>query len=1181
LCFGFVFGADAAGLSWTSTGDSTLGGDGAWDTSSALWWNGTSAQAWSTNTITGDSAIFGGTAGTVTLGATAINAKGLTFATPGYTIAGSSTLTIGSGGIDASALTSGTTTISAPIKVATGVQKWTVGSGATLALGAIGAGGSATDTYGPNGAIVFISKGAGATITTTNVDGWNWRGGAVANTGLLGPGVVLDNGDNTYDWASAGNGGGPIVAATYTAAVNGDAHNVLVTSNTTVFPNASWASLKVSGATLTHNGLKLFLDTGIILQNGGTIAGSGPIMANNDGLYIYTPDSGTISSSLQNNGATAKILYKEGPGALTLSGNNTYTGATTINGGTLNVSGTGSINGTSGIVVNGSDAGYVHTSTTASTRTVTLTQGKVDGTGTLGTVNVADLASNTVTNGNGASGALTIGTLTFAGAGAITVNEANATAGLALTTFTTANTGAGEITINASNSTPWNNGTTYDLVTFTAFTGSLSDFTKGVISGISGRQSATLGATATAITLSIAGDNPVWSGAGSQTWTTVTNGDNTGPNAWALKTGHTGTNFWAGDAVEFNDTYDLGSGPVAVTNSTVTIHGGVAPASVGFANSAVDYTINSDDSTGITSGVFSKSGTGTVTLNTVNSYTGGTTINAGTLVIGGSGSLGAGSYAGAITNNGVFTDDSSAAQTLSGVISGTGAVNATGTGVLTLSGANTFSGQLTIDGGTVKVANVNNAGADGPLGNSALSVILGGTGTNGTLEYTGGNASTSKVFTLADGGTGTIQVDNAAANLTLSAANTLTGSGQLIKAGAGQLSMGDGGQNWSGGVVIANGLLQGGNNDNSFGTGDIIIGLQGSANNAAIGMGNGGRTTANNVTVASGSGTRTIIGGSGGNETFSGPVTLGDGGGAGNLSLTTVYAGSNSSQLILSGDISGAGDINMYANNIYNSNGSNDVTLAGAQNQTGTINSIDAPGGVANPTHGVNTIDGPLGAGITAVTQNSTNSSLVLNGDNSAFTGSVTVTKGTLTVNSSIGNGAVVNGGELRVNGSVTGAIAINGGALAGFGTVEATTLGATGSIAPGVDGMGALTTGDLTWMSGGTMDFDLGSLDNSSDLLLVNGVFDLSVGANFTFNFSGGAAGETYTLVNFGSAGSGLTSGTQFTATGADGTFALDTGSGTLSFTATAVPEPGVTALLVLGVGSVLLLARRRRHVA
>jgi autotransporter-associated beta strand protein len=1165
--------ARATSLSWDQAGGGALGGTGTWDTTSTNWWNGAGDVAWSTNTTSGDTAVFAGTPGIVTLGAD-INANGLKFSTAGYTIAGSNTLGIGTGGVDDSALNSGTTTISSTIKVATGIQKWTVGGGTTLALGAIGAGADAADTYTPNGAIVFISQGAGATISTTAVNGWGWRGGG---PGLLGPGMVIDNGNHTYDWASANSG--VIGAATYMAAGSGDKNNVLVTSNATVNLNASWASIKVSGATLTANGANLYVDTGLILQNGGAVAGSAPLKANSDGLYVYTPDSGAISSSIQNNGSNAKILYKAGSGALSLSGNDTYTGATIIDGGTLNVSGTGNINGTSGITINGSDAKYVQTSSTASTRTITLTQGSVDGTGTLGTVNVASLAANTISNGNGGSNPLTIGTLVFAGSGAVNVNEGGTTAGLALTTFTTANSGAGEITINAANSAGWSSGTTYDLVTFTSLTGTLADFTQGTISGISGRQNATLGMSTTALTLAVAGDNPIWTGAGSQTWKTMPTNDNTGPNAWALKTGHTATNFWVGDAVEFNDTYNLGSGPVAVTNTTATIHGGVAPVSTSFNNSAVDYTINSDDGTGITSGTLSKSGTGTVTLNTVNSYTSATTVSAGALVIGGSGSLGSGNYAGAIGNNGTFTYNSSAAQTFSGVISGTGAFNVIGSGALTLSGANTFSGQLTIAGGTVKVATLNNTSVDGPLGNSALPVILGGTGINGTLEYTGAGAvATSKGFTLADGGTGTIQVDNANGYLTLTAANGLTGSGQLIKTGPGGLAMGDGGQNWTGGLVIAEGLVQGGNNSNNFGTGGITLGLQGSSHSASIGLGNGGVTASNALSVASGSGTRTIIGGSGGNETFTGAVTLGDGSGAGNLNLTTIYAGSSSSQLIMSGAVSGTGNINMYANNVYNANGSDDVTLAGAQTQTGTISSIDVPGGVTNPTHGVNRISGALEAGITNVTQNSSNSSLEFNGDNSTFTGTVTVSQGTLTVNTSTGSGAVtVNGGTLKVVGTVDGNLAVNGGLLTGTGSTAVTTLGAGGTIAPGTGGIGTLSTGNLTWTSGGTMSFDLSSVDNLSDLLAVNGVFDLSSGSNFTFNFTGGMVGQTYTLVTFGTAGGGLVSGSQFTAQGATGDFTLDRTAGTLTFTLAAVPEPGTIALVVTGMSGLLLIARQR----
>ncbi len=172
----------------------------------------------------------------MTLG-TNINARGLTFSAPGYTIAGASTLTIGTGGIDASGLSSGTTTISAPIKIDAGLQKWNVGAGSTLSLGTI--------VLSAEMPLIFTrpmerSCSSRALSRRPARDGWGWRSGAVAGTGVLGAGAVIDNGNGTYDMASVGSQTAgtsrTIVAPTYTTASNGDAHNVLVTSNTTVSP---------------------------------------------------------------------------------------------------------------------------------------------------------------------------------------------------------------------------------------------------------------------------------------------------------------------------------------------------------------------------------------------------------------------------------------------------------------------------------------------------------------------------------------------------------------------------------------------------------------------------------------------------------------------------------------------------------------------------------------------------------------------------------------------------------------------------------------------------------------------------------------------------------------------------------------------------------------------------------
>jgi autotransporter-associated beta strand protein len=614
-------------------------------------------------------------------------------------------------------------------------------------------------------------------------------------------------------------------------------------------------SLALQNSTLSYTGAAALVFDSSVATHAFTLGG----LTGTSNIALADNGSNAVALTVGNNNTSPAAysgilsgggsLNKTGTGTLTLSGSSSYTGATTVNGGTLVVSGSGSINGSSGITINGSTAKLVQTSSTASTPTVTLTQGTVDGTGTLGTVNVASLAGNTITNGNGSTGTLTIGTLAFSGLGTITINEANTTKGLALTTFTTANDGGGKITINATNSSAWASGTTYDLITFATLTGGLTDFTKGTITGISGRQNAVLGLSSTAVTLAVTGDNPVWTGVGSQTWTTAPTNNNTGPNAWALKIGHTATNFWVNDAVEFNDTYNLGSGPTAVTNSTVTITGGVAPVSTTFNNSSVNYTVNSSDSTGITSGTLIKEGTGSVTISTANTYSGGTTLNAGTLNVNNASAIGTGALTIAAgttidntsgsavtlsTNNAQFwngdftfggsndlnlgtgtvalasslfvTTNGTAALTVGGVISGpSGAgISKEGTGTLVLNGANTFDGGVTIDAGTVRIGNASALG-------TAANPLTFGSSSNGKLQV---NGIALTLSALNGDNTTTIENSNAT-NGSLSVGsgffdgilqNGSAGTLALAKTGAGTLTL-TGANTYSGGTTLNGGTL--------------------------------------------------------------------------------------------------------------------------------------------------------------------------------------------------------------------------------------------------------------------------------------------------------------------------------------------------------------------------------------
>ena len=88
-------------------------------------------------------------------------------------------------------------------------------------------------------------------------------------------------------------------------------------------------------------------------------------------------------------------------GTATFAGGNSYTGSTTITGGTLTLSGTGAINSSSGITINGSGAKFVQASSVASTPSITLTQGTLDGNGTAGAVSVGNGTGGIVTNGIG------------------------------------------------------------------------------------------------------------------------------------------------------------------------------------------------------------------------------------------------------------------------------------------------------------------------------------------------------------------------------------------------------------------------------------------------------------------------------------------------------------------------------------------------------------------------------------------------------------------------------------------------------------------------------------------------------------------------------------------------------------------------------------------------------------
>lgn len=201
-------------------------------------------------------------------------------------------------------------------------------------------------------------------------------------------------------------------------------------------------------------------------------------------------------------------------------------------------------------------------------------------------------------------------------------------------------------------------------------------------------------------------------------------------------------------------------------------------------------------------------------------------------------------------------------------------------------------------------------------------------------------------------------------------------------------------------------------------------------------------------------------------------------------------------------------------------------------------------------------------------------------------TGSLALSGGTLELSAanSYSGRTWVHSGTLmatNTNGSATGTgnVSVAAGAtLAGTGRVEGA-VSITGSIAPGIDGIGTLKTGAVSWngsLSSSSMTdwkFDLGA-GNQSDVLEITGHFNKGSGSKFWFDFLGSAFLGTFTLVTW-TGSTNFTDAAVFDYTNLGGSL---TGSFTLhsnSLTFTAIPEPtSALACLLLGAG----LMRRRR---
>jgi autotransporter-associated beta strand protein len=402
--------ASAASLSWDQAGSGALGGTGTWDTTTTNWWNGSTDVAWATNTISGDSAVFAGTAGTVTLG-TNINGVGLTFNTTGYTIAtGTNTLTLGSGGIDASGLSSGTTTISGTGALTLGAaQSWNVGSGATLTVSAPVA----------TGGFLLTNSGAGSTNISGVISG---TGGLTQSgsgtltlstaTNTFSGGLTISGGTVAVDSnLRLGGAGGTAGAVT----INGGA--LRMNLGTGAQTNTHVITVGASGGTIVVNstsGTPTY-----ILGNAGNLTGSGDLAVSGTGTLTQAGSAGAsvLVMGNANTGYTGNVTISNG-GIVEYANSRGIAPSSTF---TVNNLGMLSANGvTIGQAVNVNDGGYLAFQNNSSG----LFSGPITLTGNT-TVRMQNWWSSAVNNGT-ISG-------NISGTGNLTVNGGSSTSANTLT----------------------------------------------------------------------------------------------------------------------------------------------------------------------------------------------------------------------------------------------------------------------------------------------------------------------------------------------------------------------------------------------------------------------------------------------------------------------------------------------------------------------------------------------------------------------------------------------------------------------------------------------------------------------------------------------------------------------------------------------------------------------------
>jgi fibronectin-binding autotransporter adhesin len=847
-----------------------------------------------------------------------------------------------------------------------------------------------------------------------------------------------------------------------------------------------------SSAVNVAGGATLDLDS--FNQSASNLAGAGAITLGSAVLTVIDDTDTTFSGVISGSGS----LLKSGAATLTLAGDNTYTGTTTISTGTLQLGAggtTGSITGdvinNGALVFNRSDAtqfaGNMSGSgalTQAGTGTTTLTRAGASVGDTNVTAGMLDLAQAGIFTSTGsyttAAGATTqVGEDTTLNVGGLFTQAAGSALNIAFEgpqpVIVAASADIGgtlDITgfrANIPASASALNGTLFNIITTTG--GITNDFASVVV------------------------DNT----ASPADYLTLAGGKS--PDQLTYNVGF-GLTWLAGPT--------LGNGMFTLADAADTFDVDLALAN------------QSASTTGWDGTTLTKEGPGTLVLSAANTYTGPTLVRAGTLrggiidafitsssvSVASSATLdldsvnqtanllsGAGSV---LLGAATLTATTAADTTFDGVISGSGGVIKSGASVWTLTGGNVYTGGTTISAGTLQLGN---GGSGGQIVGDVLD--------DAVLAF---NRSDAITF-----------------------AGAISGTGSLRQLGTGTTVL-TGNSTYAGGTTVAAGTLQlGGGGTTGSITGDVIddgvLAFNRSDATAFTGVISG----AGAVTQL-GTGTTTLTAGNtylGGTTIAAGTLQLGSGGTSGSIAGNVIDNGTlafnRSDTVIFTGQISGVGGVAhagtgrtvLTADHTY----AGGTSILGGTLQIGDGGSTGSIVGnvVDNGTLVFDRADsflfGGALSGAGTLQQVGTGISL-MTGNSGAFTGSTSITSGTLRVDGILGAASsqltVASGGRLSGNGTVGGTVSIIDGVLA-----------------PGTS-PGTLTIGgDLTLGAGAILDYEFGQAGvvggAFNDLTVVGGDLTLDGVINVTAS-SGGVFGPgLYRIISYGGAltDSGLVIGT------------------------------------------------------